>query len=237
MIGVGQDAILRPDCKSGLRAGLQPDSACSAVGVPSPSILAGGGGIDELDIHIPADALDEPVKPLFPGRVSAGWMAFVAYWLDIVARGAALYTSWVCALGSGLVKEDLPPEASAAIKRRILTGQSWYAVAALLCVFDTRWSIAMIVLVQRNFAIAPRGPRSGHGRVLNADSGNDSTGRALSYQWKTRGNSGRKSNSLPSRPASNCSPIKCSDPVSRVITLWSAMACVTEVAASEGHTT
>lgn len=85
-------------------------------------------------------------------------VAFLAYWLNIVALGTALYSSWVCALGSGLVKDDLPPQASTAIKRRILTGQSWYALAALLCVFDTRWSIATIVLVQLNFAIAPRWP-------------------------------------------------------------------------------
>jgi uncharacterized membrane protein len=91
-------------------------------------------------------------------------VAFVAYWLNTVALCAALYVGWVCALGSGLVKEDLPPQASAAIKRRILTGQSWYAVAALLSVFDTRWSIAMIVLVRLNFAIAPRWPLTRHGR-------------------------------------------------------------------------
>ena len=82
-------------------------------------------------------------------------VALIAYWLNILALGAALYFSWVCALGSGLVKEDLAPEASTAIKRRILEGQSLYAAAALLCVFDTRWSIGAMVLVQLNYAIAP----------------------------------------------------------------------------------
>jgi hypothetical protein len=35
-------------------------------------------------------------------------------------------------------------------------GQSLYALGALLCVFNTTWSIAFIVLVQLNYAIAPR---------------------------------------------------------------------------------
>jgi len=98
----------------------------------------------------------------FSTTLLAGFTAFrvvlLAYWLNIVALGATLYFSWVCAMGSGLVKDDLPPPASSAIKRRIVEGQSLYAVAALLCVFDTRWSIAMIVLVQLNYAIAPRWP-------------------------------------------------------------------------------
>jgi len=83
-------------------------------------------------------------------------VALLGYWSNIVALGATLYFSWVCALGSGLVKDDLPAESAQAIKRRIVHGQSLYAVAALLCVFDTRWSIALMVLVQLNYAIAPR---------------------------------------------------------------------------------
>jgi len=35
-------------------------------------------------------------------------------------------------------------------------GQSLYALGALLCVFNTTWSIAFMVLVQLNYAIAPR---------------------------------------------------------------------------------
>jgi hypothetical protein len=31
-----------------------------------------------------------------------------------------------------------------------------YAFGALLCIFNTYWSIAFIVLVQLNYAIAPR---------------------------------------------------------------------------------
>ena len=47
---------------------------------------------------------------------------------------------------------------SAAVKRRIFVGQSLYAFGALLCVVSPLLSIAFIVLVQLNFAIAPRIP-------------------------------------------------------------------------------
>jgi hypothetical protein len=47
----------------------------------------------------------------------------------------------------------------AAICRRIVSGQSLYAFGALLCLFSTYWSIAFIVVVQLNYAIAPRFPR------------------------------------------------------------------------------
>jgi hypothetical protein len=39
---------------------------------------------------------------------------------------------------------------------RIVVAQSLYAAGAALCVFNTYYSIAAIVLVQVNYAIAPR---------------------------------------------------------------------------------
>ncbi len=86
--------------------------------------------------------------------------ALVAYWVNILLLGSTLYFSWVCAMGTGLVKDDLPPEVPVAIKRRIVIGQALYAAGALLCIFSTYWSIAFIVLVQLNYAIAPFGRRS-----------------------------------------------------------------------------
>ena len=83
-------------------------------------------------------------------------LALLAYWVNILLLGTALYLSWVCAIEKGLVKHDLPPEVPIAIKRRIVIGQALYAFGALLCVFNTYWSIAFIVLVQLNYAIAPR---------------------------------------------------------------------------------
>jgi uncharacterized membrane protein len=82
--------------------------------------------------------------------------ALVAYWANIFLLGALLYASWGLATKAHLVKNDIPAEAPAAICRRILVGQALYAFGALLCVFNTYWSIAFIVIVQLNYAIAPR---------------------------------------------------------------------------------
>lgn len=67
--------------------------------------------------------------------------------------------SWICATRSRLVKDDMPADVSAAICRRIVIGQALYAFGALLCVFNTYWSIAFIVLVQLYYAIGPHLPR------------------------------------------------------------------------------
>ena len=83
-------------------------------------------------------------------------VALIAYWLNILFLGAALYFSWVCAVGTGLVKSDMPALVSSAIKKRILIAQALYAFGALLCVVNTYWSMAFIIAVQLNYAIAPR---------------------------------------------------------------------------------
>jgi uncharacterized membrane protein len=84
--------------------------------------------------------------------------ALLVYWLNILLLGVTLYGSWVCAVNSGLVADDIPKQASTAIKRRIVIAQALYAFGALLCLADTYWSIGFIVLVQLNYAIAPRLP-------------------------------------------------------------------------------
>jgi uncharacterized membrane protein len=85
-------------------------------------------------------------------------LALLAYWVNILLLGTVLYCTWVCATGTDLVKDDMPPEVPTAIKRRIVVAQALYAFGALLCVIGTRWSIAFIVLVQLNYAVAPRWP-------------------------------------------------------------------------------
>ena len=69
--------------------------------------------------------------------------------------GLVLYRSWRCVSRAGLMKDNTPPEIGKAIVRRIMVGQALYAFGAALCVVDTYASIAFIVLVQLNFAIAP----------------------------------------------------------------------------------
>jgi uncharacterized membrane protein len=78
------------------------------------------------------------------------------YWLNILLPGAMLYWSWVYATHSGLVKPDTPDEIRKSICKRIVIAQSLYAVGAALCFINTYVSIAAIVLVQLNYAVAPR---------------------------------------------------------------------------------
>jgi uncharacterized membrane protein len=82
--------------------------------------------------------------------------ALIVYWLNILLPGLALYWSWVCAMGLGVVQPETSPEVLKAVKRRIVIAQALYALGALLSVVNTYWSIGFIVLVQLNFAIAPR---------------------------------------------------------------------------------
>lgn len=102
----------------------------------------------------------------FSTALLAGFTAYrtalLIYWGNILALGATLYVSWVCAIAEGLVKADMTPDVSTAIKRRIAVAQALYACGAALCVVNTYFSIAAIVLVQLNYALAPRfGRKSG----------------------------------------------------------------------------
>jgi uncharacterized membrane protein len=88
-------------------------------------------------------------------------VALIIYWLNILLLGVALYASWNCATTLGLVKNDMPPQVPRAIKGRIVIAQTLYSFGALLCLISTYWSIGFIVLVQLNYAIAPRWPGRG----------------------------------------------------------------------------
>jgi uncharacterized membrane protein len=83
-------------------------------------------------------------------------LALLAYWCNILLLGLALYASWSYASRHALVAEDAPPDIHPAIVRRIVIAQALYACGAALCFLNTYYSIAGIVLVQVNYAIAPR---------------------------------------------------------------------------------
>jgi uncharacterized membrane protein len=82
--------------------------------------------------------------------------ALLVYWFNILLLGLTLYWSWSYATRARLLAEDVPAEIHPAIIRRIAIAQSLYAGGAALCFFNTYYSIAAIVLVQVNYAIAPR---------------------------------------------------------------------------------
>jgi uncharacterized membrane protein len=82
--------------------------------------------------------------------------ALLVYWSNILLLGLTLFCSWSYATRAHLLADDLSPEVHPAVVRRIVIAQSLYAAGALLCFFNTYYSIAAIVLVQLNYAIAPR---------------------------------------------------------------------------------
>jgi uncharacterized membrane protein len=82
--------------------------------------------------------------------------ALLIYWSNVLLLGIMLYASWAYANRAGLVKGETTEEIRRAIDRRIVIAQSLYAFGAALCIINTYVSIAFIVLLQLNYAIAPR---------------------------------------------------------------------------------
>ena len=82
--------------------------------------------------------------------------ALLVYWSNIVVLGLMLYWSWSYARRTRLLADDLPPEIHPAVTRRIVVAQSLYAAGAALCFIRTYYAIAAIILIQLNYAIAPR---------------------------------------------------------------------------------
>ena len=82
--------------------------------------------------------------------------ALLVYWSNILLLGLTLYWSWSYATRHHLLTDDIPPEIHTAVVRRIVIAQTLYACGAALCFVGTYYAIAAIVLVQVNYAIAPR---------------------------------------------------------------------------------
>jgi len=72
--------------------------------------------------------------------------------------GAALYAIWTYAERAEILREGTGPEVGAAVRRRIGIAQLLYAAGFLISLLPTGTypAIAWIVLVQLNYAIAPR---------------------------------------------------------------------------------
>jgi uncharacterized membrane protein len=85
-------------------------------------------------------------------------LALGLYWLNIFLAGAVLFAIWTYAERAGIVREGTPPEVGRLIRRRIGIAQGLYAMGFLISLFPsgTYPAIAWIVLVQLNYAIAPR---------------------------------------------------------------------------------
>jgi len=83
-------------------------------------------------------------------------IALLVYWFNILLLGTTLYWSWIYSTRQRLLDEEAPADIHSAVVRRIVIAQSLYAAGAALCFLNTYYSIAAIVLVQINYAIAPQ---------------------------------------------------------------------------------
>lgn len=82
-------------------------------------------------------------------------LAVGVYWLNILLVGLTLYLHWNYAVRHKLVDAalDIQP-IDAAMKHRIRTAQAMYAMAAALCWLNTYFSVAVMILIQLNYAFA-----------------------------------------------------------------------------------
>ena len=77
------------------------------------------------------------------------------YWANIFLLGAAL-TPPGLRRAFGAIRDEARGEASRAVKRRIVVGQSLYALGALAGLVNVPLGVAIIILIQLNYAFAPR---------------------------------------------------------------------------------
>ena len=83
-------------------------------------------------------------------------VALIEYWLNIFVLGALILAAAEYAARAHLFNQANQAAIMHAIRRRVYIAQALYLFATLLCVIDTRLSIGLIVLIQLNYAIAPR---------------------------------------------------------------------------------
>ena len=84
--------------------------------------------------------------------------AFLVYWANLFLLGACLYATWTYAERVKLIREEAQGEVSRAVKRRIVIAQSLYGVGALAGLASPLLGIGLILLIQLNYALAPRLP-------------------------------------------------------------------------------
>jgi uncharacterized membrane protein len=78
--------------------------------------------------------------------------------LNILLLGVSVYATWAYAERANLIREDAHAEVSRAIRRRIVVAQSLYAAGALVGLISAPLGTVLIILIQLNYALAPRLP-------------------------------------------------------------------------------
>ena len=84
--------------------------------------------------------------------------AFLIYWANLVLLGVAVYATWTYAERAKLIRDDAPAELTGAFRRRVIIAQSLYAVGALVGLVNVPLGLALIILIQLNYALAPSLP-------------------------------------------------------------------------------
>jgi uncharacterized membrane protein len=86
-------------------------------------------------------------------------VALVEYWLNIVLLGFVLLAAFEYGLRAHLFDESQQGQVARLIRGRILIAQALYAFATAISILFPTWvSIALIVLIQLNYVVAPRIP-------------------------------------------------------------------------------
>jgi uncharacterized membrane protein len=88
-------------------------------------------------------------------------LAMVVYWLNIALLGLLLWLVWAHGKRNRMFIDAWTPEMMAGVERRILLSQSLYFVAMLISMFGAGYGLIMMLVVQLNYAFAPR-----FGRIL-----------------------------------------------------------------------
>lgn len=81
-------------------------------------------------------------------------LALVAYWLNLLFLGLVLLRAWFYARSAGLLSEACTPEIHRLFTRRIVLAQLFYAASVALGAIHVYVSIALLVALQINSAIA-----------------------------------------------------------------------------------
>jgi uncharacterized membrane protein len=84
--------------------------------------------------------------------------AFLIYWANIFLLGVAVYVTWAYAERAKLIREDTPRELLGAFRRRVIIAQSLYGVGVLVGLVSVPLGLTLIILIQLNYAVAPRLP-------------------------------------------------------------------------------
>ena len=83
-------------------------------------------------------------------------LAIAVYWVNILLLGLLLLVHWEYALKNDFVPGTPDHEQiKKAVRTRLIIAESLYAGAALLCIISTFLSIALLIVIQLYYALAP----------------------------------------------------------------------------------